>query len=307
MAKIIFANLLREWWERYLSQGNEKYARHSWRRLEVEVLPELGDKNPKKITPPMILKILRRVESRGTPVAARKLKCHISQAMRYGIACGYVISDPTRDLGLALLPVRENPHPTLVDPADIGKLMLKIDAYRYRQRRLALKLAVLTFVRAGEIMGASWNEINFNDRIWQIPAWRMKMKKPHLVPLARQSLQVLAELRKISGQDDLLFPSRWDHTKPEGSRVLTYALRVMGYTKKEICAHGFRAMAATVLSDQGFASDVIERQLAHVDKNRVRAAYQRSELLGERTRMMQAWADWLDLHHARAVLEKYKK
>lgn len=302
MAKIIFAKLLREWWERYLSQGNAQYARHSWRRLEVEVLPELGDRDPKKITPPMILKILRRVESRGTPVAARKLKCHISQAMRYGIACGYVISDPTRDLGLALLPVREKPHPTLVDHNDIGRLMLKIDAYRYRQRRLALKLAVLTFVRAGEIMGAAWSEISFAERIWQIPANRMKMKRPHLVPLARQTLQILSDLRQISGSEIWLFPSRWDHTKPESSRVLTYALRVMGYAKSEICAHGFRAMAATVLSDQGFASDVIERQLAHVDKNRVRAAYQRSELLTERTRMMQAWADWLDLRHAWAVL-----
>lgn len=302
MSKIRFEDLLREWWEHFPATGSQKYAQSSWRRLEIEALPSLGGLEARRITPPMILKILRDIESRNAPCAARKIKSHISQAMRYGIACGYVVSDPTRDLGLALKPYKSRPRPALTEAASIGELMAKIDAYRFRQRRLSLKLAVLSFVRASEIMGAAWNEISWDDSLWRIPAERMKMKRMHLVPLSRQALDVLRELQKLTGKDKWLFPSRWDRARPESSRVLTHALRQMGYDGATICAHGFRAMAATILSDQGFSSEVIERQLAHADKNRVRAAYQRSELLDERRRMMQDWADWLDLRHAWAVL-----
>ncbi len=302
MARILFGELLREWWERYLLQGCEAYALESWKRLEIDVLPVLGQKDPRKITPPMILAILRKIEARGTYVKARKIKSHISQAMRYGIACGHVTSDPTRDIGFALTRYKSRPRAAITEPREIGLLMKKIEEYRFRQRRLSLKLAVLTFVRAGELVGAEWSEIKWDANLWRIPPEKMKMKRPHLVPLATQTLDVLRELQKLTGKYRWLFPSRWDRNRHENACVLTSALRAIGYEKAVVCAHGFRAMAATTLSDMGWPSEVIERQLAHIDQNRVRAAYQRSELMDDRKRMMQAWADFLDLKCAHAIL-----
>lgn len=299
-----FGDLLTEWYERYLLRGSERYARESWRRLEREVLPRLGDKPPKKVTPPMILRILRRIETRGTLASARKVKSHISQAMRYGIACGLVTSDPTRDLGFALTPHKTRPRAALTDPAAIGRLMAGIERLRPRKRALSLKLAALTFVRPGELAAGAWAEVAWDAALWRIPAARMKMKRPHQVPLSRQALEVLRELHSLTGCHAHFFPRRTDKTLPEKPRCLSWALRRMGYDGQTMTAHGFRAMAATTLSEQGWPSEVIERQLAHVDHNAVRAAYQRSELLDERRRMLQAWADWLDLRCAWAILGK---
>ena len=151
---------------------------------------------------------------------------------------------------------------------------------------------------------AEWTEIVWVGSLWRIPPAKMKMKRPHLVPLSRQALDVLRDLRVVTGAGRWLFPSRWDKNRHEGGTVLNLALRRMGYNGKTMTAHGFRAMAATTLSEQGWPSEVIERQLAHVDKNQVRAAYQRSELLPERHKMMQAWADYLDMRCAWAILGK---
>lgn len=298
----LFGELLEEWWERYLGRGSEKYASECWRRLEREVLPRLGDKPPRKITPPMILRILRRIEARGTLASARKVKSHISQAMRYGIACGLVTSDPTRDLGFALTPHKSRPRAALTDPAAIGRLMADIERLRPRKRALSLKLAALTFVRPGELAAGEWTEVSWESALWRIPAARMKMKRPHQVPLSRQALEVLRELHGITGTYAHMFPRRTNKSLPEKPRCLSWALKGMGYDGQTMTPHGFRAMAATTLSEQGWPSEVIERQLAHVDRNQVRAAYQRSELVEERRRMLQAWADWLDLRCAWAIL-----
>lgn len=301
--QILFRALLREWWERYLLRGNPEYAREAWRRLEREVLPALGDKPPRKITPPMVLAILRRVEARGTLVVARKIKSHISQAMRYGIACGAVTSDPTRDLSYALTPHKSRPRPAITDHAAIGRLMAAIERFRPRRRALSLKLAALTFVRPGELATASWADISFEAALWRIPAARMKMKRPHQVPLSRQALEAFRELHTITARrSPWCFPRRGDPSHPEGAGCLTHSLRCMGYDSQTMTGHGFRAMAATILSEEGWPSEVIERQLAHIDRNQVRAAYQRSELVEERRKMLQAWADWLDLRCAWAIL-----
>lgn len=301
----IFGTLLREWWERYLLRGNEEYAQEAWRRLEREVMPILGDKPPRKITPPMILRILRRIESRGTLVVARKVKSHISQAMRYGIACGLVTSDPTRDLSYALTPHKSRPRPAITEHAAIGALMARIERFRPRRRALSLKIAALTFVRPGELATAAWTDISFDGALWRIPAPKMKMKRPHQVPLSRQAIEAFRELHAITGRKSpWCFPRRGDRSRPEGAGCLTHSLRCMGYDGQTMTGHGFRAMAATTLSEQGWPSEVIERQLAHVDRNQVRAAYQRSELVEERRRMLQAWADWLDLRCAWAILGK---
>lgn len=299
---VVFRAVAREWWERYMLRGNVEYAEESWRRLEREVMPRLADKPLKKITAPMVLTILRRIEKRGTLVVARKVKSHISQIMRYGIACGFVNSDPVRDLGWALTPHKCTPRAAITEPRQIGLLMKAIEGYRSKKRRCSLKLVALTFVRPGEICRAEWTEIEWDSGIWRIPAEKMKMKRPHAVPLSRQALDVLRELQTVTGKNRWLFPSRWDKAKHETGQVLNLALRRMGYGPAVMTAHGFRAMAATTLSEQGWPSEAIERQLAHVDKNQVRAAYQRSDLLTERRKMLQAWADYLDMRCAWAIL-----
>lgn len=300
---VIFRDVARDWWERYMLQGNVGYAEESWRRLEREVFPKLGGKPIKKIDAPMILAILRNVEKRGTLVTARKIKSHVSQIMRYGIACGHIFTNPARDLGWALTPHKYKPRAAITEPRSIGLLMRDMEAYRSKKRRYSLKLAALTFVRPGELCQAEWSEIEWDAAIWRIPAAKMKMKRPHIVPLSRQAMDVLRELKLLTGQERWLFPSRWDKSRHEKGRVLNTALKRMGYGEV-MTAHGFRAMAATTLSEQGWPSEAIERQLAHVDKNQVRAAYQRSELLPERRKLMQAWADYLDMRCAWAILGK---
>ena len=304
MAQVLFQSVAREWWERYMLRGAKHYANESWKRLEREVMPELGQKPLRKIDAPAILTILRRIESRGTMETAHKLKSHISQIMRYGIACGLIHSNPARDLTWALTPKQHTPRAAITTPRQIGLLMRDIETFPHKRRQCALKLAALTFVRSGELCRAEWSEFEMDTAVWRIPAIKMKMKRAHIVPLSRQALDALRELREITGDGRWLFPSRPDKNRPMGGTVLNTALRRMGYSPETMTTHGFRAMAATVLSEQGWPSETIERQLAHVDRNQVRAAYQRSELLAERSKMMQAWADFLDMRCACAILGK---
>ncbi|WP_297669012.1 tyrosine-type recombinase/integrase [uncultured Desulfovibrio sp.] len=299
---LLFHEVAREWYARWSVQREPEYAEESWRRFEREVLPWLGDKPIRKITAPQILAILRRIEGRGVSTPVQKARSHISQIFRYGIACGYVTADPARDLGYALMPHKSTPRAAILAPQGIGQLLRRIEGCRFRQRRNALQMVALTFVRVGELASAEWSDIQWDDALWRIPAAKMKMKRPHDVPLSKQALTVLRRQREISGARRWVFPSRWDKSRHEDGAAITYALRRMGYKSAEMTAHGFRAMAATTLSELGWPSDVIERQLAHVDGNRVRAAYQRSELLADRRRMMQAWADWLDMRLGMAML-----
>lgn len=302
MSVVLFHAVAREWWERHMCNGAMHYAEESWKRLEREVMPKLGDKPIKKITAPMILTILRRIEKRGTLVTARKIKSHISQILRYGIACGHIYINPARDLGFALTPHKHMPRAAITEPRQIGNLMRDIEAFKPVIRRSALQLATYTLLRPGEICQIEWSEVDFHLATIKLAANKMKMKRPHLVPLPVQALEVLRELMKVTGEYRWLFPSRWNKANHMGGQVLNGALRKIGYSGDIMTAHGFRAMGATALSEQGWPSEAIERQLAHVDRNQVRAAYQRSDLLEERRKMMQAWADWLDMRIAWAIL-----
>lgn len=302
MAEVLFKDVAKDWWERFMLSGAEHYAHESWRRLEREVMPRLGEKPIKKITAPMILTILRRIEKRGTFVVARKIKSHISQVMRYGIACGYIYTNPARDLGFALTPYKHRPRAAIVEPRQIGMLIRDIQAFKPKLRRCALQLAAYTLLRPGELCQIEWAEVDMNTAEIRLAADKMKMKRPHAVPLPTQALEILRELHALTGAYRWLFPSRWDKSRHMQGGVLNTALDKIGYSGEVMTAHGFRAMGATILSDQGWPSEAIERQLAHVDRNQVRAAYQRSELLVERRKMMQAWADYLDMRCAWAIL-----
>lgn len=297
-----FLEVAKEWYARWQVQRAPHYAAETWRQLEREALPWLGKMPIHKISAPLVLDVLRRIEARGVSMPVIKVRGHIGQIFRYAIACGYALSNPARDLGYALIPHKTTPYATILDPKQIGLLMRQINEMRFRQRRHALLMVAYTFVRAGELASAEWNEIQWDDKLWRIPGHKMKMKRPHDVPLSRQALWVLREQHNLSGSGRWVWPCRWDKSKHEQGASLRHALRRMGYGKGEMTTHGFRAMAATTLLELGWPSDVIERQLAHVDSNRTRAAYQRSTLLDERSRMMQAWADWLDVRTAAAIL-----
>jgi integrase len=296
-----FEIVAREWWSKFVN-GKMVTDRTIWERLEREALPDLGALTLAKIDARRILTVLQRVESRGAVETAHKLKCSISQILRYGIACGLILSNPARDLSWALAPQRHRPRAALIEPGQVGRLMHKIETMPRGVTRSALKMAALTFVRPGELRRAEWIEVDMDGAEWRIPAARMKMRRPHIVPLARQAVEVLRGLRSITGDSVYVFPQARDQGKPTCAKRINYALRRLGFGAAEMCGHGFRAMASSLLSEQGWSVDAIERQLAHVEGNQVRAAYHRSGHLEERRRMMQSWADYLDMRCAFAVL-----
>jgi integrase len=259
------------------------------------LFPFIGSKPVRQLTAPDILAVLRRIEARGKHETAHRTRQRVSQVIRYAIATGRADSDPTRDLRGALTAIRQRSHPAITEPARVGELLRAIDGYIGDPSTVAaLKLAPLVFVRPGELRGAEWQEFDLGAGEWRIPAARMKMGEPHIVPLATQALEILRGLQLVSGNGRYLFPSLRTRERPISENTVNAALRRLGYSKDEMTGHGFRAMASTLLNEQGFSPDVIELQLAHSERNKVRAAYNRATRLPERRKMMQAWANYLD-------------
>lgn len=257
--------------------------------------PYVGSRPIAAITAPEILGVLRRLEERGKHETAHRTKQRASQVFRYAIATGRAERDPTADLRGALAPIVVTNRAALTDPRAVAALLRAIDGYVGQpSTEYALKLAPLVFTRPGELRAAEWSEIDLGAAEWRIPAPRMKMRELHIVPLARQAVELLQKLHSITGSARYLFPSLRTPTRPISENTLGAALRRLGFSKDEMTAHGFRAMASTLLNEQGFPPDVIELQLAHAERNEVRAAYNRASRLAERRKMMQAWADYLD-------------
>lgn len=248
-----------------------------------------------EIGPPDVLAVLRRIEARGKHETAHRAKQRISQVFRYAIGTGRAQRDPTPDLRGALTPTRATPRAAVTTPDRVRELLRAIDGYEGTfVVASALKLAPLVFVRPGELRAAEWTEIDLDRAEWRIPAERMKMRAPHLVPLSRQAVDILRDLRPLTGSGRYVFPSIRTTHRPMSEVTVNAALRRLGYGTTDHVGHGFRAMASTLLNERGWAPDVIERQLAHAPRNRVRAVYNRAQYLDERRRMMQAWADYLD-------------
>src|SRR5579871_4146243 len=266
-------------------------------RFESFLFPYLGSRPISKITAPEFLAALKRVERHGKNETAHRLRSESGQIFRYAIATGRAERDITADLRGALIPVVVRNHAGITDPAAIAQLLRAIDGYKGRQpiTEAALRLAPLLFVRPGELRAACWEEINLDSAEWRIPAARMKMREAHIVPLSRQALAILRELNLVTGPDGFVFPGMRDANRPMSNNAITAALRRMGYSGEEMTWHGFRSLASTTLNEQGFPPDVIELQLAHRERNEVRAAYNKAQRLDERRKMMQAWADHLDL------------
>jgi len=215
--------------------------------------------------------------------------------VRYAIASGRAERDPTADLRGALAPVTVTNRAAITDPREVAQLLRALHGYRgHPVVEAALKLAPLVFVRPGELRAAEWTEIDLDAAEWRIAAHRMKMRQQHLVPLADQAVAILRDIRPLTGRGRYVFPSPRSAERPLSDNAITAALRRMGYSGDQMSWHGFRAMASTLLNETGYPPDVIELQLAHQERNEVRAAYNRAQRLDERRKMMQSWADYLD-------------
>ncbi|MGO8753826.1 MAG: tyrosine-type recombinase/integrase [Gallionellaceae bacterium] len=263
------------------------------RLLELSIFPALGKRPIGQIGAPELLDAIRKIEARGAHDLAHRVLQICGQVFRYGIATGRCTRNLSTDLRGALTP-HVMQHQSAVRPEELPDLLRAIAKYDEtgdKQTRLALQLLAQTFVRTNELIGAEWKEFDLDNALWIIPAGRMKMKTEHVVPLARQSLAILDELKEISGGSRFVFPGR-NRDKPISNNTMLFALYRLGY-KGKMTGHGFRAVASTILNETGFKPDVIERQLAHYERNEVRGAYNRAEYLPERKKMMQHWADYL--------------
>ncbi len=259
--------------------------------------PAFGDRPVAEITARELLALLRQIEGRGLYETARRLRSTCGMVFRYAIATGRAERDPSLDLRGALTTPQVSHRATIVDPIAIGALLRAIVGFDGQPTtQAALRIAPYVFVRPGELRQAEWAEFDLAGAVWSIPAKKMKMRRPHRVPLARQSLAILRELKEITGGGRWLFPSVRTSARPISENTLNAALRRLGYGTEEMCVHGFRGMASTRLNEMGrWNADAIERQLAHQEANAVRRAYtHHAEFWSERLLIMQAWADYLD-------------
>ena len=264
-------------------------------RLRSALYPYLGNRPIAAITAQEVLAALKRIEARGRYETAHRVRALAGRVFRYAVATGRAQHDVAADLKDALAPVKSKNFASVTDPVRVGELMRAIHGYTGQPvTALALRLAPLVFVRPGELRAAEWSEFDLANAEWRIPADRMKMGEAHIVPLARQALAILRELEPFARGGRYLFPSLRTRDRPMSDNTINAALRRLGYTSEEQTGHGFRSMASTLLNEQGYPPDVIELQLAHTERNKVRAAYNKAQRLPERRRMMQAWADYLD-------------
>jgi integrase len=287
-----FEVVAREWFEKRAHEWAKSSARTAKIRLEGYLIPRLGHRPIGEITAPEILTMLKAVEQRGTLDTAKRLMQTCGQVFMYAIATGRAERNPVPDLRGALkAPVTK--HRSYLQESELPEFLRKLEIYDgASQTKLALKFLMLTFVRTLELRAAEWTEVDFDKAEWRIPAERMKMKELHIVPLSRQAIAVLRELQKYTGNRQYIFPNQ---QKPAGfmsENTILYALYRMGYHSRAT-GHGFRSTASTILNENGFMPDVIERQLAHGERNKVRAAYNHAQYLPERRKMMQWWADHL--------------
>lgn len=293
--KSTFEMVGREWLAAMLPVWADSHYCKVERRLEREIFPVLGNMAIGDVGPRDLLAPLQKIAKTGKRETARRVKQICGQVLRYAVATGRAERDVTVDLKGALPPPVRRHHPTITNPEEIGGLLQAIDGYLgSRVVKLALQLAPLVFVRPGELRGAEWGEISLDRTEWRISANRMKIRREHIVPLSRQAQRIIRELHQHSQKSKYLFPSIRSVQRKMSENTMNGALRRLGYTSDEMTTHGFRSMASTLLNEAGWNRDAIERQLAHAERDEIRAAYNYAEHLPVRHEMMQVWADYLD-------------
>lgn len=284
------------WFEFYKVNKAEITVQRSWRLLELYVLPHIGHKSVFDISRLELVKIIEHICRDEIYETARKTARLITMVLDNAVNRGVIEYSVAQRLASVIPAIKAQHYPFIKDPIELGIVLKAIANYTstYASVYYALLLLPYVFVRNSELRCAQWDEINFDEAIWHIPAERMKMKKPHFVPLARQVVQILHDLKKKELSKTLLFPSPHNRSRPISDNAMRVALLRLGYDKEEISVHGFRSTASTLLHEKGFDTNVIESQLAHQDRNTIRATYNYAEYKDERITMMQAWADYLD-------------
>jgi integrase len=292
-----FANIANEWYNQQKETWSDGYCVHVRYSLDRKLFPLLGKCLIREITTRELLDLLLDIEKHG-PSVARLARGVAGRVFQFAVTRGEADFNIVLNLKGTLQPRRERHRAALTAPKDVANLMTRIEAYHGSPIvRTALWFSLYTFQRPNEVSGATWEEMDFDANLWRIPEQRMKNKRPHLVPLSRQVLELLEFLKRFTapmGYSSFVFPTKNSNIIPMTGHAICAALRIMGYTSAQMTAHGFRTLASTNLNEQGWNSDVIELSLAHVERNAVRAAYNHAERLPERQKMMQAWADWLD-------------
>lgn len=268
-------------------------------------LPHIPEKPFNELTLDDFLPILKRIENAGKYETCLRVAQMCSQICRYGKLLRLISHNPLEDVNQLLVTPKRKHMAAILEPAKIGLLMADIDNYNgYSMIKYAIQIMPYVFTRSSELRMARWEEINFDKAEWTIPAERMKMRREHIVPLSKQVLELFGQLKQCAS-GELCFPSAMSRSQCISDVGLLNALRRMGYSKEEMCIHGFRSIASTRLNEMGFRPDIIEIQLAHVDSNAVRAAYNRSTYMEERRGMMQAYADYLDSLKAQAISKNH--
>lgn len=291
-----FEAVAREWWAHWKhARTSDHHVAQTLRRLEADVFPKIGTRPISEIEAPELVELAKDIEKRGASDLAKRSLQTCSQIFRYAIAHGKARRNPVADVKPSeILKARKVENYARIGAGELPQLLRKIEAYKGAPAtRLAIKLMALTFVRTGELIGARWSEFDLEAGRWNIPAERMKMKTPHIVPLSLQALEVLRTLHTVTGSRELLFPGERDHGKPMSNNTILKALEIMGY-KGTMTGHGFRGIASTVLHENEFDHMHIELQLAHAERNSVSAAYNHALYLTQRTKMMQWWGEYLD-------------
>ena len=298
-----FEQVAREWVEAFSNEWAAKTTATRRGRLELHVFPYIGGMPISAITAQDMLRLVQRIQARGAVDMARRVRALCSQVFRYGVPLGVVDRDPAADVRGVLPPQGKTlrHHAALTSPGQVGALMRSIDEFQGSLVvRLALQTVAYTFVRSSELRRATWDEVDLKRKEWRIPAERMKARRPHVVPLARQVVAILEQARELRrGSPEYVFPGLRVASQPLSENTLNAALRRLGYSKEEMTTHGFRSTASTLLYENGWPEDAVERQLAHIEENQVRAAYDHAKFMKKRREMMQWYADHLDALKAR--------
>ena len=293
-----FEAIAREWITKKSSGWSEGHTDRTLRRFEVDIFPEIGALSIKSVDAPILLKVLQRMEKRGVTDTVLRARENCGAVFRYGIATGRCSQDPAASLRGAIIAKPVKHHAAIIDPQLFAQLLRDIDGYGGTLAvKCALRLSPLLALRPGEVRNLEWSEVNLSGQEIRIPGRKMKMKSDHIVPLSIQAIDILMEIQPLTAQGRYVFPSsrnpRGD--RPMSENTINAALRQLGYEKETHSAHGFRSSFSSICNEKlNFTSDAIERQLAHAERNKVRAAYLHTEFLPERRRLMQAWADYLD-------------
>lgn len=285
-----------EWFARRMADKSKDHRARTLRALEKDLFPFIGKRPIESITPQELLKSLRKIENRGAIETAHRAKQTAGQIFRYAVATGRAERDPSTDLKGALATPGKTHLAAITDPKEVGRLLLAIEGFTGTPTvKAALQLSPLLFCRPGELRHMEWEAINWEDKQWELPAEKMKMKQPHIVPLSTQALAILEDIHRLNGSRRYVFPSARGASRPLSENGVRTALRSLGYTNEQMTPHGFRAMARTILDEVlGFRVEWIEHQLAHAVRDANGRAYNRTTHLKQRRDMMQQWADYLD-------------